>query len=113
MIHSCGSSSWVYEDWIAMGVGGVDSLQPEAAGMDPASLVRRFGGRLTLRGLISTGGPLAFGTAQETTACVRDTLAILMPAHGYHFAPSHAIQDNTPPENIAAMYQAAHQYGVY
>lgn len=113
MIHSCGSSHWVYEDWIAMGVKGVDSLQPEAAGMDAATLVRRFGGRLTLRGLISTGGPLAFGTQEETEACVRDTLAMLMPARGYHFAPSHAIQDNTPPENIVAMYQAAHAYGVY
>ncbi len=113
MIHSCGSSSWVYEDWIDMGVKGVDSLQPEAAGMDPQSLVKRFAGRLTLRGLISTGGPLAFGSQQDTTDCVRDTLAILMPTRGYHFAPSHAIQDNTPPENIVAMYQAAHTYGVY
>lgn len=113
MIHSCGSSSWVYEDWIAMGVTGVDSLQPEARDMDARTLVQRFGGRLTLRGLISTGGPLAFGTREDITACVRDTLATVMPVRGYHFAPAHALQDNTPVANIVAMYQAAHQYGIY
>ena len=40
-------------------------------------------------------------------------LDIMMPGGGYHFAPTHAIQDNTPTENVLAMYQAAHQYGVY
>ena len=66
-----------------------------------------------LRGLISTGGPLAFGTREDITACVRDTLATVMPVRGYHFAPAHALQDNTPVANIVAMYQAAHQYGTY
>ena len=36
-----------------------------------------------------------------------------MPYRGYHFAPTHAIQDNTPTENAIAMYNAAHQYGRY
>ena len=113
MIHTCGSSSWVYEDFIEMGVSGVDSLQPEAVNMSPEYLTEHFGGRLTLRGLISTAGPLATGTVEEVDAACRRTLEICMPHRGYHFAPSHAIQDNTPPENVAAMYQAAHRYGLY
>ena len=32
---------------------------------------------------------------------------------GYHFAPTHSIQDNSPVENVLAMYQAAHKYGQY
>lgn len=28
MVHTCGSSSWVYEDFIEMGVNAVDTLQP-------------------------------------------------------------------------------------
>ncbi len=33
MIHTCGSSSWAYEDFIAMGIDAVDTLQPEAKNM--------------------------------------------------------------------------------
>jgi uroporphyrinogen decarboxylase len=59
IIHTCGSSSWVYEDFIEMGVAGVDTLQPEAANMSPEYLKARFGSRLCYRGCISTAGPLA------------------------------------------------------
>ena len=113
IIHTCGSSSWVYNDLIEMGISGVDTLQPEAVNMSPEYLKATFGNKLCYRGCISTGGPLAFGTADETTDVVRKTLEIMMDGYGYHFAPAHAIQDNTPTENVIAMYQAAHTYGVY
>lgn len=113
IVHTCGSSSWVYEDFIEMGVRGVDSLQPEAVNMSPTYLAEHFGGRLNFRGLISTAGPLTYGTADETAAVCRETLDTMMAAGGYHFAPSHAIQDNTPVENVLAMYQTAHDYGRY
>jgi uroporphyrinogen decarboxylase len=113
LVHTCGSSSWVYEEFIEMGVNGVDTLQPEAANMSPAYLKEHFGGRLNFRGCISTAGPLAYGTAKETEEICKDTLEILMECGGYHFAPTHQIQDNTPVENIIAMYNAAHKYGVY
>ena len=111
-IHTCGSSSWAYEDFIAMGVTGVDTLQPEAANMSPRYLKETFGGRLTFRGCISTA-MLAFSTEEQVTQTVRETLGIMMPGGGYHFAPTHMIQDNTPVENVLAMYRAAHEYGVY
>ena len=57
MEHTCGSSSWAYEDFIDMGVQVVDTLQPEAAKMDPAYLKATFGGRLGFHGCISTAGP--------------------------------------------------------
>ena len=113
IVHTCGASSWVYEDFIEMGITGVDTLQPEATNMSPSYLCENFGGRLNFQGCISTAGPLAYGTAQETEAICRETLEIMMPCGGYHFAPTHSIQDNTPVENILAMYNAAHKYGVY
>ena len=112
-IHTCGSSSWAYEDFIQMGMTGVDTLQPEAANMSPRYLKDTFGGRLTFRGCISTAGPLAYGTIEETVAQVQETLEIMMPGGGYHFAPTHQIQDNSPTENVIAMYQAAHQFGSF
>jgi uroporphyrinogen decarboxylase len=113
LVHTCGSSSWVYEDFIEMGVRGVDTLQPEAADMSPASLAARFGGRLNFRGCISTAGPLAYGTPDEVRAVCAETLQTMMPHRGYHFASTHAIQDNSPTENVLAMYQAAHDFGRY
>ena len=113
IIHTCGSSSWVYEDFLEMGVRGVDTLQPEAANMSPAYLAEHFGGRLNFRGCISTAGPLAYGTEADVDEACRQTLNTLMPYRGYHFAPTHAIQDNTPAENAIAMYNAAHRYGQY
>ena len=113
LVHTCGSSSWVYEDFIEMGVRGVDTLQPEADNMSPEYLKAHFGGRLSFRGCISTAGPLATGTPGEVREYCRSTLEIMMEGGGYHFAPTHAIQDNTPEENVIAMYQAAHDLGVY
>lgn len=113
IVHTCGSSSWAYEDFIEIGIKGVDTLQPEAKDMSPSYLKEKFGGRLCFRGAISTAGPLAYGTAEETRQNVKETLEIMMKGYGYHFAPTHMIQDNSPVENVIAMYQAAHDFGVY
>lgn len=113
LIHTCGSSSWAYEDFIEMGIRGVDTLQPEAANMAPEYLKKRFGGRLFFHGCISTAGPVAYGTPREVTDYCRRTLEIMMPGGGYCFAPTHCLQDNSPTENVLAMYEAAHTYGRY
>jgi uroporphyrinogen decarboxylase len=113
MIHSCGSSSWAFEDFIEIGIRAVDTLQPEAANMAPRYLKDTFGGRLAFHGCISTAGPVARGTVDETVADCKQTLEIMMPGGGYAFAPTHQLQDNSPTENVVAMYEAALTYGSY
>jgi uroporphyrinogen decarboxylase len=113
MIHTCGSSSWAYEDFIEMGIKGVDTLQPEAKDMEPEYLKRTFGGRLVFHGCISTAGPVATGTVEEVVAYCRHTLEVMMPGGGYCFAPTHQLQDNSPTENVLAMYEAAQVFGKY
>jgi len=113
MLHTCGSSSWAYEDYIKIGLNGVDTLQPEAKDMEPKYLKEKFGGRLFFHGCISTAGPLAYGTVEETVKDIKETLDIMMPGGGYMFSPTHAIQDNSPLENVLAMYETAHTYGRY
>ncbi len=113
MIHTCGSSSWAYEDYIEMGMTAVDTLQPEAANMSPAYLKQTFGGRLAFHGCISTAGPVAYGSAQDVIDNVRETLDIMMPGGGYLLAPTHSLQDNSPTENVLALYDAAKTYGQY
>lgn len=113
VIHTCGSSSWAYEDFIEMGIHAVDTLQPEAKDMSPAYLKETFGGRLAFHGCISTAGPVAYGSVRDVIDNVRETLEIMMPGGGYCFSPTHLLQDNSPTENVVAMYEAAHKYGRY
>lgn len=112
-IHSCGSSSWAFEDFIEIGIDVVDTLQPEAANMAPAYLKSTFGGRLAFHGCISTAGPLAYGTVNEVVDNVRETLAVMMSGGGYALSPTHQIQDNSPTENVVAMYETAQRHGAY
>ncbi|MHB9037808.1 MAG: uroporphyrinogen decarboxylase family protein [Armatimonadota bacterium] len=113
MMHSCGYSSWAFDDFIEMGITVIDTLQPEACNMSPGYLKPRFGDRLSFHGCISTAEPLTNGTVQDVVANVRDTLEIMKPGGGYALAPSHAIQDNTPAENVLAMYESALEFGRY
>jgi uroporphyrinogen decarboxylase len=113
VIHSCGSSSWVYEDFIEMGIQVVDTLQPEARDMAPAYLKARYGEKLAFHGCISTAGVVAFGSPAEVTAEVRATLEVMMPGGGYALSPTHMLQDNSPTENVLALYRAAQEFGSY
>jgi uroporphyrinogen decarboxylase len=91
----------------------VDTLQPEAKNMAPAYHKARWGGRLAFHGMISTAGPLAYGSVEDVVRTVRETLRIMMPGGGYCLAPTHAIQSNSPTENVLAMYEAGREYGMY
>jgi hypothetical protein len=113
MIHSCGSSSWAFGDFVEMGISAIDTLQPEAANMEPAYLKRHWGDRLSFHGMISTAGPVAYGSVADVRRNVRETLATMMPGGGYACAPTHALQDNSPTENVLAFYDEARRSGVY
>lgn len=113
MMHSCGSSSWAFDDFLEMGITVIDTLQPEAWDMAPALLKARWGGRLSFHGCISTGGAVAGGTVEETVRMVHDTLETMMPGGGYAFSPTHMLQDNSPTGNVVAMYEAARRIGAY
>ena len=40
-------------------------------------------------------------------------LDIMMPYKGYFLSPAHSIQDNSPLDNVLAMYEAGRKYGQY
>ena len=113
MLHSCGSSSWSFDDFAEMGVTVVDTLQPEAVDMEPLYLKERFGDRLAFHGCVSTAGPIAYGTAEDAVADLRQTLEIMMPGGGYAMSPTHQLQDNSPTENVVAVYETTLECGRY
>lgn len=113
MIHTCGSSSWAYEDFIEMGIDAVDTLQPECKNMSPRYLADHFGGRLSFHGCISTAGKVATGTVEEVRKEVAETLEVMKPTYSYMFSPTHSLQDNSPTENVVEMYRLAVELGKY
>lgn len=113
MLHSCGASSFVFDDLVAMGVHAIDTLQPDAAGMDAERIKRGWGDRLAFHGGISTGGVIAHGSADEARSEAERVLRTYMPGGGYAFSPAHALQDDTPVANVLAIYEAARTVGVY
>lgn len=113
MIHSCGSSSWAFDDFIDMGITAVDTLQPEAKDMAPSYLKKRYGNRLAFHGCISTAGSVVTGTPDDVVKEVGQTLETMMPGGGYAFSPTHMIQDNSPTANVVTMYETVHRLGRY
>lgn len=105
--HSCGSIVPVIQDFIEMGLDILDPIQPRAEGMDPAFLKSQFGDQLTFHGGIDVQQLLPFGSPREIADKVKELIGVLGKNGGYIVAPAHAIQPDTPPENILAMYDAA------
>ncbi|MHC4122548.1 MAG: uroporphyrinogen decarboxylase family protein, partial [Planctomycetota bacterium] len=65
MLHSCGSTRQIWPDLIEAGVDIYDTVQPEAADMNPAGLKKEFGDRICFHGTISTQKTLPFGTIED------------------------------------------------
>ncbi len=99
---------------IEMGVDILNPIQTTARGMDPRRLKEQFGDRLTFwGGSCDCQRTLPFGTPEQVAAEVEAHIAALAPGGGYVFASVHNIQANCPPENIAAMFDAALRVGRY
>lgn len=110
--HTCGSTAWVMEDLIDLGVDIVHPLQANADGNDPVALKRDFGGRMVFHGNTDNQG-VFHRDVKEVTADALYRLRRLAPGGGYLFSSGHNIQANMPPENILALYAAAREYGAY
>jgi uroporphyrinogen decarboxylase len=113
MLHSCGSTCALMPDLIDTGFDVIQTVQPEAQGMDLAELKARFGDRLCFNGAISVQQVLPRETPEGVRREVRRVIGILAPGGGYILGPTHNIQSDTPLENILAMYEAAKEYGKY
>ncbi len=113
MFHSCGSNRELMEEFIEIGTDCFQTAQPHAAGMDPKELKENYGSRLAFHGTIDAQGDLQRLSPAEIREMVRERIRVMAPGGGFICAPSHMIQPDTPPENVAAMYEAIQEYGAY
>ena len=112
--HSCGAVTEFLDDLIEIGVDILNPVQVSAAGMDTAQLKKRFGKRLSFwGGGCDTQAVLNSGTPAQVRQEVRRRIRDLAPGGGFVFNPVHNIQPLVPAANVAAMFDAALEFGRY
>ncbi len=109
--HSCGSIIPIIPDFIELGLDILNPIQPLAAGMDPKFLKDTYGKDLTFFGGIDLQQLMPYGTPEQIKTEVRRRMEILGRGGGYIVAPAHNIQDDTPVENIFALFEAVKEAG--
>jgi uroporphyrinogen decarboxylase len=112
--HTCGSVRQLIPDLLDNGIDILNPVQISAADMDPRDLKTDFGNKLVFwGGGIDTQKILSFAGPDEVREHVRRNLEAFKPGGGYVFNSVHNIQAGVPPENIAALFAAAHKHGFY
>jgi len=108
ILHSCGSIYRVIPRLIEAGVEGLHPLQARAGNMEAERLSREFRGKIAFLGGVDTQRLLVYASPSEVRAEVRRLRDLFGPC--WIVSPSHeAILPNVPPENVAAMAEAARE----
>jgi len=114
MLHCCDGVAELIPAMIEVGLDGLHALQPCCAGMDLGKLKEEFGDRLLLNGGIDSHHVLIEGSAETVREKTRETLERMMPGGGYVAGASHdTILEETPLENVIAMFDTVREFGVY
>lgn len=114
MLHCCGSIEPLIPILIENGIDALQALQPDAYNMEPASLKKKYGDNMVFNGCLDSHHILINGTPELTRMKTRELLDIMKPGGGFVLSPSHDyLLEETPVENVLAMYDTAAQYGTY
>lgn len=108
--HTCGAVFDLIPTLIDCGVDILNPIQPGASQMEPQKLKEAYGGKIAFWGGVDTQKLLPQGNVEEVKREVKKILSILDQNGGYILSPAHTIQQDVPPENIAAIFQGAKEY---
>jgi len=113
-MHCCGGVAELVPLMIEAGIDALHAVQPNCRGMDLKALKKNFGDKMVFNGAIDSNTILIRGTKDYTVEQTRKVLDIMMPGGGFIAGASHdSILEETPVENIVAMFDTVREYGVY
>ena len=108
MLHCCGGVRELLPHLIEAGVDAINPVQISCSGMDAAELKAEFGREIVFwGGGCDTRDVLQYGTVEEVAEHVKGQVRTLSGGGGFVFQQVHNILANVPPENVAAMFEAA------
>ncbi len=114
MMHCCGGFAELIPALIDIELDGLHAIQPCCRGMDLARLKADFGDRILFNGAIDSQHVLIEGTPESVRRQTREVLEIMKPGGGYVAGASHdTILEETPVENVLAMFEAIREFGTY
>ena len=112
--HDDGAIRPLLAELVEIGIDILDPVQWRCPGMEIKGLKKDFGEKLCFHGGVDNQYTLPFGTPEDVRAEVRQLIDVLSSDQtGYILGPCHAMLDNTPVENILALYDEAWIYGKY
>ncbi|MDH4240188.1 MAG: hypothetical protein OEW48_11550 [Phycisphaerae bacterium] len=113
-LHCCGGFAPLIPLMIEAGLDGLHAIQPDCHGMDLRVLKAEYGDKILFNGAIDSHNVLIDGTPETVRQKTREVLHIMMPGGGYVAGASHdTILEETPIENVIAMFDAIHEFGDY
>jgi len=113
-LHCCGGFEPLIPAMIAAGLDGLHAIQPCCGGMDLRTLKSRYGDKILFNGAIDSHHVLINGTPSSVRERTHEVLRIMAPGGGYIAGASHDyILEETPVENVVAMFDAVAEFGVY
>jgi uroporphyrinogen decarboxylase len=104
--HSCGSVADIMPDIIEIGLDVLESVQPEAQGMNPYELKKKCGDKITFWGCLGSQSTIQFGTPAEIHSEVNHLRKEVGKGGGFILAPAKGLQPGTPLENAVAVVEA-------
>jgi len=104
LYHSCGAVISQVDNLKRLPIDILNPLQPLASGMDFVKIKEKWGETLCFHGGVDVQEILPHGTPEEVREAVRNNISVLGKNGGYILTSAHYIQNDTPIENIIAMY---------
>jgi uroporphyrinogen decarboxylase len=113
-LHSCGGFVPLIPLMIEAGLDGLHAVQPSCRGMNLQMLKAKFGDKILFNGAIDSHKVLIDGIPETVRQKTKEVLDIMMPGGGYVAGASHdTILEETPLENVIAMFDAIREFGDY
>jgi len=113
-LHCCGGFAELIPMMIEAGLDGLHAVQPSCRGMDLRTLKAEFGDKILFNGAIDSHHVLINSRPETVREKTREVLEVMMPGGGYVAGASHdTILEETPVENVVAMFDAVREFGAY
>lgn len=114
MLHCCGGFRELIPSMIDVGLDGLHAIQPSCRGMDLGELKKEFGDSIVFNGCIDSNFVLIQGTPDYVRQVTERTIDIMKPGGGFIAGASHDyLLEETPIENVHAMFETIKSHGKY